>query len=402
MALLSTFNKLTISMILDQISFFIGTVVLFPLFTSLGASQLYIGSTMSIMSLIGLIWNPIIGSLGDSYGRRFILMRLLILNSIATLLMLSNSLKIIFLARMLTGFCWPLLPIMNSLASEILVKEEQESHFARIPVLMAFNMIGGSAIGGFISGLNNGTFLCFTLIVIISLINAGVISTLPEDKKNEQKEKESLPLLQVAQKELRAVVTKLTNVNWNVYSEIFTAKLCMELSCAIFYQTIAPSYLEYGFEGGATGYVLTLMSVNTIVTSMVLAELKKSTYSGDKFGRKRLFHAAALLLAAAVIMTFSGSVITFSIGVMFMSIARTIADSTFTEALMAKATDEDRGGVSGAFESIASFSGLVTPVCAGILTDLYGIKFILTISIIPATIGILLNYREYKNEKKDI
>jgi len=121
MAMLSTKNKLLLTLVMDNLCFTMLIVIFFPYVTGIGGSQLYMGSIMSVMSLIGLIWNPMIGSLGDTYGRKVLLIRMSAVSAFSyTLLLISDSLVLIFISRLIAAFGGPLMPILGTAASEFL------------------------------------------------------------------------------------------------------------------------------------------------------------------------------------------------------------------------------------------------------------------------------------------
>ncbi|KAK9885675.1 hypothetical protein WA026_012439 [Henosepilachna vigintioctopunctata] len=406
MASVSHLNKLTGILILNQLCFSMLMVVLFPHLISLGCSQLYLGTTASFISLIGLLWNPVIGSLSDVYGRKFVLVRLITIDALSILMvLLSNSLVVIFVARVISGFAGPTIAMLNSFAGDILTKKDQEIHYSRVPLVMASSMIVGPLVSGFLTELPNGYFLTYAVILTIHLINLGVASTLsstitntkPENKKTEK----SLSILEVTKRELRSVVLKLTNVKWKEYSDIFSTKLCIELSCSFIYQSIGPSYNDFGVQGRALGYIFIFMSFNAIVANILLRYLKQVLYAEDNYGKKKLFHSATLFVLTACILSFSNTLEMYSFGMMVMSLARTLSDSTFTEALMARVSSEERGGITGAFESITSLCGLLTPVGAGLLIDSYGVKFILKMSIVPTIAGLIVTYIVKEKTQKE-
>lgn len=382
------------SLVMDNLSFTMMIVMFFPYINGLGGSQLYLGSIMSVMSLIGLLWNPMVGSLGDTYGRKILLIRMSAVSAFSYfLLLVSNSLPLIFIARLIAAFGGPLMPILGTAASEFLSKEEQTSYFGKLPAIMSVAFIGGSLVGGFISELPNGFGLCFLMMTAFSLMNVGIAYTLPDSTKPKKKEEESLPMLKIADREVRNIATKLRSVKWAEYSDIFSVKLSFELGCALFFRSIGPTFVAYGVKPRSMGYVFTLLSACTIVANIVVERLKKTVYAGDSLGAKRLFHAAALYVLTAFAMGFADNLYIFSAGLLPMAVANTIAGSTFTEALMAKASDADRGGVNGAFESITSFCGLTTPLAAGFLSDLYGNGFVIKMSILPTSLGLWLTYK---------
>ncbi|XP_044747333.1 major facilitator superfamily domain-containing protein 9-like [Coccinella septempunctata] len=392
--MLSTKNKLLLCLVLDNVGFTMMIVLFFPYINGIGGSQLYQGSIMSVMSFIGLIWNPMIGSLGDSYGRKIILRRMTMISAISNaMLLVSDSLAWIFVARVMSAFGGPLIPVLATAASEFLSKEEQSSYFGKLPAVMAIAFIGGSLVGGFISELPNGFTLCFLLMVVSNVTNIGVVSTLPDTTRPQKKEEESLSILKIADREVKNIVVKLKNVKWAEYSDIFSVKLSFELGCSLFIRSIGPTFVEYGVQRRSMGYVFTLLSVCTIVANIVVESLKKTVYAGDSLGGKRLFHAAALYVTTALMMSFSDSLYFFTAGLIPMAVANTISGSTFTEALMAKASDADRGGVNGAFESITSLCGLATPLAAGFLSDWYGNKFVLQMALLPSSLGLWLTYK---------
>lgn len=400
MALISDLNKITILSLLDMACFSMFIVSFAPHVTSLGGSELYIGSIYSFLSLIGLIWNPIIGSLSDTYGRKFILEKLLLTSIISHLfLVFSNSLLIIFISRMIAAFTTQVLPIMKSLASEALSKDDSAKYMNKIPMLHSISFILGSLIGGFLMEQTNGATLCFTVMSLMTTINYAIVLTLPETIKTEKSKIESLSIKDSVKREMKNVFTKLSNVDWNEYSDIFSVKLCMEFACGLFFRSIGPMcYRHFMLKGRSMGYLFTTMSVSTIITTIIYNKIKNTQYKDDKLGNKRLFHASLIFLITAIGLSSSNSLPLFVLSLLPMTTARTISDSTFAEALMSKASIKDKGGVFGAFESITSFCGLITPIIYGIISDNYGIKTVLIISIIPSLIGLFLTYSK-RNRK---
>ena len=174
--------QLSISDFILRTAYQIGKTPLLPLFAaSLGASEIFIGSILSISTLTGMITKPLFGYWSDKIGKRFLLFcSLIIFISVPFTYFLINRPIHLLLVRIIHGFATAIFgPITMSMIAEIFLKNRAEK-FGLFSIARNSSYIAGPIIAGVLMnqiGFKQiyyliGIISLFALIPIMQLNNA--------------------------------------------------------------------------------------------------------------------------------------------------------------------------------------------------------------------------------------
>lgn len=145
----------------------------------LGASEMQIGLLDSSASLLMFLSGPIVGSLSDSKGRKFVLSVTLILNLLAyTLLGLINTLAVFTLSRLLIALFMKVQIIVKAIIADIVPTDQQSACFATFGALSAIGFIFGPIIGGYLYVATNDFSYISTIVGVSILLSLGLLLNL--------------------------------------------------------------------------------------------------------------------------------------------------------------------------------------------------------------------------------
>lgn len=148
------------------------------IFNELGFMSQYIMATL-LASLAGNILGPLVGKLGDLFGRRRVLIVLSIIPIIGSILVgIANSLPVLAVGFILCKAAGnSISPITNGLVSDLFDREERPKMFSYQNSLSllpkVFAPMLGSVVGLAVS--NQGWYLVSTAIFVVSLVLAFMI-----------------------------------------------------------------------------------------------------------------------------------------------------------------------------------------------------------------------------------
>ncbi|MHA1670013.1 MAG: MFS transporter [Promethearchaeota archaeon] len=136
-------------------------------------SNIIIGIVFSVNAMFGFIFGPILGKLSDKYGRK----PLLLISQFGTLLgfvltAFSNSLPMLFVARMIDGLFGGNFPIAKAIISDIVPPKDRAIQMSNIGISHVLASLIGPGIGGvlftFFGIMGPGLFAAgLTIITII-------------------------------------------------------------------------------------------------------------------------------------------------------------------------------------------------------------------------------------------
>lgn len=149
-------------------------------------------------------------------------------------------------------------------------------------------------------------------------------------------------------------------------------KFLTECSFQMFHSTFALLPENFNLSRKAMGYTLSFFGFLMVLCNILMAKIKERVYSDDKDGSKRVYHGLYFLTGSLILLS---SAPTFAFYLLFlipMSIVRPLMDATWTELLISKTNETEKGVVMGTFESLMSLAGLITPLLSGVIADLWG------------------------------
>jgi MFS family permease len=152
-------NRAMFTIILTIFVDSLGYIMVLPLlpqiFYGLGATDIVIGLSISSNAVALLIFGPIWGKLSDKYGRKLILMISQIGTGFAFLLLVfSDSIPIIFAARMLDGVFSGQMPTVRAYISDVTTPQTRASQMGKIMAGYTSSMMIGPFIGGALGAFN--------------------------------------------------------------------------------------------------------------------------------------------------------------------------------------------------------------------------------------------------------
>ena len=157
------------------------------MFYGLGANDIIIGLSIASNAIALLIFGPLWGWLSDKYGRKPILM----ISQVGTgfsflLLVFSNSLFIIFAARILDGVFSGQRPIVRAYISDVTTPRTRASKMGKIMAGYTSSMIIGPVIGGVLGAFNWRYPMIFaSILTIISTIltYTFIVESMPRERR---------------------------------------------------------------------------------------------------------------------------------------------------------------------------------------------------------------------------
>ncbi|XP_044263123.1 major facilitator superfamily domain-containing protein 9-like [Tribolium madens] len=376
---------------LDALAFALVITAINPYAFSLGGTQFYLGVLGSLSALINLFWNPIVGSLSDSLGRKKMLLLCLVFVFIGNFLVtLVSSLTVLFISRILSTFGTQITILIKSLLDDnIKTKETKMTVIYRMQAIGGIAFISGALIGGHLSEHESGFTIIFALISLMVAVNFALICLIAD---THTKEKKSKPPMQITS-ELKNAAANLTKVNWPKYWDLFTMKLIVDFVMNVMQFNLALIlHQRFGISGKLFGYVFAIASVVSIVTSLAMSKAQKSLYKSDDSGLQRLKHGFVLLTLACLGLGLSQNFTLFFLSLLPTSVTRVLFESTFTEIILARASAQEKGSIMGTFETTLSLGGLTAPLISGIVSDFWGETYCILMCAVPLVFGTGLIY----------
>lgn len=179
----------------------IGVRIIFPVVASvvteishmsINKAITFNGYMMTCYAIMQFTFSPILGGLGDRFGRRPVLLLSLVGVGIDYLfLSLSNTLPLLFLGKIISGISGSSLTTGFAYTADISPPEKRAQNFGIIGAAIGFGFIIGPFIGGLLSEF--GTRVPFIVAAYLSLLNL-IFSffILPESLKKEDRREFSL------------------------------------------------------------------------------------------------------------------------------------------------------------------------------------------------------------------
>ena len=137
------------------------------------SSPLVIGLLLSSNAIFGFFFGPILGKLSDKYGRK----PLLLISQAGTLagfiiLALSQSIEMLFIARIVDGIFGGQFPISRAVIGDVVPPNDRPKQMTNIGITFTLAFLIGPALGGFLSpfgimgpGIIASILAAFTIII---------------------------------------------------------------------------------------------------------------------------------------------------------------------------------------------------------------------------------------------
>jgi DHA1 family tetracycline resistance protein-like MFS transporter len=181
-----------LSIFVDSLGYIMVLPLLPGIFYGLGATDIIIGLSIASNAVMLLGFGPLWGWLSDKYGRKPVLMISQIGTGFAFLLLVfSDSIPIIFAARILDGIFSGQMPTVRAYISDVTTPQTRASQMGKIMAGYTSSMVIGPFIGGVLGAFNWRYPMIFaSILTLISTIltYTVLVESMPEERRRDLKE----------------------------------------------------------------------------------------------------------------------------------------------------------------------------------------------------------------------
>lgn len=339
---------------IDMVGFGIVIPILPLIIQKMGGSAFLVGVIIALFSLFQFLFSPILGRLSDKYGRKPVLILSSFINAISYfLIFLTQSIWILFLARMIAGVGSSNISVAQAYIADVSKSHERTKKLALVGSIFGLGFIVGPLLGGFVTD-KFSTSIAFLLPAVLSFVNTVLIFTfLPESNLSLQKH------------------IKIEFLNLKITREVFKPKnvafllvvftfISFALSLIIGVFSLLGAY-KFGWGEAQNGYYFGLIGIGSFVTQAFLIRLLLK-----RFDEVKLIKIGLVVFSVAIIlMGFSPyEWLTFMVGpITAFSIALLMVN---TQSLISLETKPDEQGiVMGVAQSLSALGRVFGPLIGG-------------------------------------
>lgn len=344
---------------------------------SLGASPTQVTLLGASYSFMQFLFAPVWGRLSDRYGRRPIILISVFISVLGYIIFgTSNSLPILFFARMLAGFGAANIATVQAVVSDVTTAENRAKGMGIIGAAFGLGFIVGPAIGGLASQWgNHAPPLIAAAISAINFVFAFVFlkETLNAKSTSHQHMRRlSLSTLRHAYSQVN--IGYLVTINLVFY----TGFAMMEQVISLFIesvlkgqvdQIIAGTGASYSDAAKLTAYFLVSAGVvSTVIQGGLIGRLSK------KYGERRLLLSGLMVASIGMIAT-PHLITTVSLGwILFggglIAVGSALYGPSVISLLTRSVQADEQGGTLGLLHSCAAMGRILGPASAGILFEI--------------------------------
>jgi len=340
-------------------------IPLLPSFASeqLGISDFGIGILVASFSLIQFIFNPILGSLSDRYGRRPIIV-LSLLFTVASYILFSfaTSFLILLISRVLGGLGGSNIAVAQAYIADITEKHERSKGMGIIGAAFGLGFVFGPLIGGilsdyFIAGITSAGF-SFLAFLFASLFLRESLQVKDVSKNV------SFKLL-----DLPKVSKVLRQKDLGIMIILFFA---VTFSFANTYGIFALlGFKHYGFSNRQIGYQYAILG---IVSAIIQGGFIKKI--SQKISEKNIIITGTFLIIFGLgLMPYGHNFLGLAIVVSVLSVGSGILNPTILSMISKYSPQDEQGTVLGINQSLSALARVLGPLWGGFTFDYLGHQY---------------------------
>lgn len=354
---------------------------------SLGASQTLIGFHGSLYGVLQLISSPIVGKLSDQFGRRRLLLTVLLLCSFSYFLFgLTDKLMIYFIFRIPSGLLKHSLSLGRACVADVSNEEERTGRMGLYNAISSIGFVIGPAIGGNLMAIG-GFKLAVSMTSVVFLINFFVSWWLVHPNQHQSKDHQ-----QVNREEFNFQLSQLfmKSSTWPRVSNLMVQRFLMSVSHMMLRSNFT-LFLEHKFNAGPQmiGYVTSFSGIVNFATSIITGQVTR-LYDDQV---KLVFHSALLILASQIAINFASH---FSVVILLLiplSFASSIMRVVSVHLCLQRVSPREKGEVMGMGQSSIALARIVGPQTAGLAME-HSTQLSGTIGIGFAAVATGLTFRQ--------
>jgi len=377
-----------VTVLIDVIG--VGIVIpVMPYFVqSIGASPFVITMLFAVFSLCSFISAPILGALSDRFGRRPALIASIASTAVGWFVFAgAGSVLILFIGRIIDGMAAGNFPIAQSYMADLSESNEERTHnMGMIGAVFGIGFIIGPVIGALLSQVSMS--FPFYFVGALAALNAlAAFFLLPETNIDLAKgRKISIHPFAPIRKAWDDKVLRSRYVVLFLFGLAFAAQ-----------QSIFALYTQYafGFDAGATGYLMAIIGLIMIVNQGFL--LKK--FWLKRFDEAKLEVWLLLPVAFGFFMMSSTNFYLFFLGMFLMILNQSVLRAVMSSRITGFADPRKKGEVAGIMSSLMTLGMTVGPLGIGAVYSFNAhLPFVGSGLIILAAFWIMLGSRKISPE----
>jgi len=343
--------------------------------SSFATKTLILGLLIAVYPLAQFFGAPILGALSDKHGRKKILLVSLIGTFIGYVLfaigIITNSLWVLFLSRLIDGFTGGNISVAIAAISDISDEKDKVKRFGLVGMAFGLGVIVGPVIGGILSDSEHVSWfnyaLPFWFAAFLTLVNIVHLLLLFDET------------LLIRKKAKISLLTGIKNIkkafNIKMLRNVFLFSLFLGIGFSFFTQFFQVFLIEkFDFSESGIGTFFAFMGLCIAITQgLIVRPLSK------KFKPAQILTWTPLLLAIAIFaMILPGKYMGVYLIVPFIAITNGLTLPNTSALISSKASKEDQGEIFGINQSFQSLSMAIPAILAGIVA---GFNFRLPIII---------------------
>ena len=345
-----TLTPLWIAIFIDVLGF----TLFFPMvgfFSELfNTSMTMIGLIFSANAMFGFFFGPILAKLSDKYGRR----PLLLISQFGTCLAFiltafSNTLWMLFLARMIDGIFGGNFPIAKAIISDKVPPKDRGIQMANVGIAHVLASLIGPAIGGVLFTwfglLGPGLFAAGLTVITIIVTLAMLEETWPKEKRIQPHESKFEVLPKIRDNKSALYILAL----WGFHTISFTTVMSSLSFFSVSVLDLTPIDISI------------LFMTSGIFRTGIRFTLFKPTIR--KLGEDNAIRLGlAIFLICFFLLGFSTNIFVLFILMMFISFAASLTRGPMLSKITQTASPQEQGkinGLSSSLDSMAQILGLL-------------------------------------------
>jgi MFS family permease len=346
--------------IIDSMGFGIMIPLIYSYGKQFGLTKSSLGLLTATFSVVQFFSTPVLGSLSDRFGRKWLLVACLFGTAISFAMFgLATGLVMLFVARALDGLTGGDISIAQAIVTDISSPETRSKYFGILGSAFGLGSVMGPAVGGLLSGF--GMAVPFFVAAGLSLTGALLsLFFLKETNANAVEKKHPKKKMF----DFKALVTVLGKpVIGPAVSTGFlltTAQLIMLIG----FQTFCTDQLK--LKPGQVGIFYAGFGVTGIFTQLAVPFITRLVLS-----RSVILLASTVICVAAMVFTgFANAVVPFGIGIGVYGLFNGLRNPMLNAIIADDSKTSEQGEIMGINQSYTSLGQALGPVIAGLAVSI--------------------------------
>lgn len=370
----------------------LGFTILFPMvgfFSDLfNTSMTMIGLIFSINAMFGFIFGPILAKLSDKYGRR----PLLLISQFGTcfafiLTAFSNSLWMLFLARMIDGMFGGNFPIAKAIISDKVPPKDRGIQMANVGIAHVLASLIGPGIGGVLFTwfglLGPGLFAAGLTVITIIVTLVMLEETWPKEKRIQPHESKIEVVFKIRDNKSALFILVL----WGFHTTSFT---------------IVMSSLSF-FSASVLNLTPIDISILFMTSGIFRAGIRFTIFKPTikKLGEDNAIRLGlAIFLVSFFLVGFSTNIFSLFLLFMFISFAASLTRGPMNSKISQTVSPKEQGKINGLSSALDSIAQIIGPLLGPFILDSlppYWLGIVVAIIAFPALVMSFQKIFTHKN-----